>query len=60
MRGDPLVALRSKHMEKSTHDSRRSMFDDFGIGATEVIVFLTMAVIGWGLCVLAALTKRHP
>jgi hypothetical protein len=36
------------------------MFDDFGIGATEVIVFLTIAGIGWGLYVLAKITKTPP
>jgi hypothetical protein len=33
------------------------MFDDFGIGATEVIVFLALAAIGWGLYALATITK---
>ena len=36
------------------------MLDDFGIGPTEVIVFLSIAVILWGLFTLADLTKRRP
>ena len=36
------------------------MFDDFGIGATEVVVLLALAAVGWGLYALAAITKTPP
>ncbi len=32
----------------------------FGIGPTEVIVFLIIAIIVWGLRVLASITKTPP
>jgi hypothetical protein len=36
------------------------MFDDFGIGATEAIVFLTIGATLWALFALAAATRRRP
>jgi hypothetical protein len=36
------------------------MYDDFGIGATEVIVFLIIGALLWGLISLAAATSRRP
>ena len=36
------------------------MFAVFGIGPTEVIVFLAIAAILWGLFTLADRTKRRP
>ena len=33
------------------------MYEDFGIGPTEVIVFLIIAAIVWALFALAAATK---
>jgi hypothetical protein len=36
------------------------MYDDFGIGATEVIVFLIIGAFLWGLISLAAATRRRP
>ena len=36
------------------------MYDDFGIGATEVIVFLIVGAVLWGLFALAAVTRRRP
>jgi hypothetical protein len=36
------------------------MYGDFGIGATEVIVFSIIALIVWGLRVLATITKTPP
>jgi hypothetical protein len=35
------------------------MADDFGIGPVEVIVFLSIAAIVWGLCALTSLTKTR-
>ena len=34
------------------------MYDDFGIGATEVIVFLTIAAIVWALYALATIDQN--
>jgi hypothetical protein len=36
------------------------MYQDFGIGAIEVVVFLTLGAIAWGLYALAQITKTPP
>ena len=36
------------------------MGDDFGIGPIEIIVFLSIGAILWGLYALASLTKTRP
>jgi hypothetical protein len=36
------------------------MYDDFGIGATELIVFITIGAILWALFALAAATRGRP
>ena len=41
-------------------DWRLSMYDDFGIGATEVIVFLTIGATLWALFALATATRCRP
>jgi hypothetical protein len=36
------------------------MFEDVGIGLTEVVVFLVIAGFVWGLVALASITKTRP
>jgi hypothetical protein len=37
-----------------------TMFEDVGIGLTEVVVFLVIAGFVWGLVALASITKTRP
>ena len=36
------------------------MFDDFGIGLTEIVVLLAIAGFVWGLVALTSITKTRP
>jgi hypothetical protein len=36
------------------------MFDDFGIGLTETVVFLLIAGFVWALVALTSITKTRP
>jgi hypothetical protein len=48
------------YRRSGVHRGRQSMHGDFGIGATEVIVFSIIASIVWGLRVLATATRTRP